>query len=295
MGLEETKAFSPEVREASAPPGTVAPRRRKGDRQMEDNHAGYALVTGASSGIGRELAQQLARDGTNVVLVARDAERLNQVAAEIRRESGVTVRVLPKDLRTPDVPREIHSELEAAGVDVAVLVNNAGTCVYDEFFESDLQAEIEMIQVNVTALTCLTKLFLTKMLTRGSGRILNVASGAGFMAVPRVAAYAATKAYVVSLSESLAYELRGTGVSVTCLCPWPTRSGIQESSGLGDSRAHRLRLADPAEVAKIGLAASKRGDVIAIPGLENRLEVQAMRFAPRKMSTRLAAWLFERV
>jgi len=260
----------------------------------QSDGAEYALITGASSGIGWELARQLAADGTNVVLVARRAERLRQLAAEIERDSGVTVRVLAKDLRNPDGPREILSELEAVDAEVSILVNNAGTCVYDEFRASDLQAEIEMIHVNVTALTVLTKLVLPGMLARGSGRILNVASGAGFFAVPRVAAYAATKAYVVSLSESLAYELRGTGVSVTCLCPWPTRSGIQESSGLGDSRAHRLRLADPADVARVGLEASKRGDVIAIPGLENWLQLQALRFAPRKVATNAAAWLFER-
>jgi len=262
---------------------------------MQSQSTEYALITGASSGIGRELARQLAADGLNVVLVARDAERLRQVAAEIERANRVTARILPKDLRAPDAPREIVSELEAAGVHIAVLVNNAGTCVYDEFCESDLRSEIDMIQVNVTALTCLTKLFLVQMLKRGSGRILNVASGAGLCPVPMVAAYAATKAYVLSLSESLAYELRGTGVSVTCLCPWPTESGIQESSGLGDSRAHRGKLADPADVARIGLAACRRRDVIAVPGLENRLLVFAMRFAPRKMNTRVSAWMFERV
>jgi short-subunit dehydrogenase len=231
----------------------------------------------------------------NVVLVARDAGKLRQLAAEIECAGRVKARVLPKDLRVPDASREIFSELEATGVAITVLVNNAGTCVYDEFCESDLDAEIDMIQVNVTALTCLTKLFLTKMLARRSGRILNVASGAGLCPVPMVAAYAATKAYVVSLSESLAHELRGTGVSVTCLCPWPTESGIQERSGLGASRAHRGKLADAADVARIGLAACKRRDVIAIPGLDNRLLVFAMRFAPRTMNAKVSAWMFERV
>jgi short-subunit dehydrogenase len=264
-------------------------------RRMQSGGGEYALITGASSGIGRELARPLATEGLNVVLVARDDERLRRLAAEIERDAGVTARLLPKDLRAQDAPSEIFSEMEADGVDVAVLVNNAGTCVYDEFCESDLDAEIDMIQVNVTALTCLTKLFLPKMLTRGSGRILNVASGAGLCPVPLVAAYAATKAYVVSLSESLAHELRGTGVSVTCLCPWPTESGIQESSGLGASRAHRRKLADAADVARIGLAACKRRDVIAIPGPDNRLLVFAMRFAPRTMNTRVSAWMFERV
>ena len=263
---------------------------------MDSGDAQYALITGASSGIGRELAIQLAADGLNVVLVARDAERLRRVAAEIEGESQVTAWVLPKDLRDPDAPHEIFSELEAVGVGVPVLVNNAGTCVYDEFRASDLRAEIEMIQVNVTALTCLTKLFLAKMLARGSGRILNVASGAGICPVPMVAAYAATKAYVVTLSEALAYELRGTGVSVTCLCPWPTKSGIQEAcSGLAETRAHRRRLPSAADVARVGLAACKRGAVIAVPGLQNRLLVFAMRFAPRKTTTRLSAWMFERV
>ena len=275
--------------------GMTAPAEGGHMQRIHNDSTESALITGASSGIGRELARQLAADGMNVVLVARDAERLRQLAAEIERNSGVTARVLPKDLRVPDAPREIFSELEAAGVHIEVLVNNAGTCVYDEFCESDFDAEIEMIQVNVIALTCLTKLFLTKMLTRGSGRILNVASGAGFCPVPMVAAYAATKAYVLSLSEALAHELRETGVSVTCLCPWPTRSGIQESSRLDDSRAHRRKLADPADVARIGLAASKRGDVISVPGPENRPLVFAMRFAPRKMNTRMSAWMFERV
>ena len=177
-----------------------------------------------------------------------------------------------------------------------MLVNNAGTCVYDEFCEGDLEAEIDMIQVNVTALTGLTRLFLPQMRSRGSGRILNVASGAGFCAVPMVAAYAASKAYVVTLSEALAYELRGSGVSVTCLCPWPTRSGIQEACpGLAETRAHKGRLPSSADVARVGLAACKRGEMIAIPGLQNRLAVFAMRFAPRRMTTRVSAWMFERV
>jgi short-subunit dehydrogenase len=263
---------------------------------MQSDSTEYALITGASSGIGRELARQLAADGMNVVLVARDAERLRQLAAEIEGDSHVAARVLPKDLPAPEAAREIFAELEAAGAEIAMLINNAGTCVYDEFAEGDLDAEIEMIQVNVTALTGLTRLFLPQMRARGSGRILNVASGAGFCPVPMVAAYAATKAYVVTLSEALAYELRGTGVSVTCLCPWPTRSGIQEAcSGLAETRAHRRRLPSAADVARVGLAACKRGAVIAVPGLQNRLLVFAMRFAPRKTTTRLSAWMFERV
>ena len=218
------------------------------------------------------------------------------MAAEIERDAGVTARVLPKDLRAEDAPSEIFSEMEADGVDVAVLVNNAGTCVYDEFCESDLRDEIEMLQVNVIALTSLTRLFLTKMLARRSGRILNLASGASFGAVPLIAGYAATKAYVLSLSESLAFELRGTGVSVTCPCSMAHREwdpGVLQ--GWAPRGRTRGKLADPAEVARAGVAACKRWDPIVIPGRGNQVLVFAMRLAPRKLNTRIAAWMFERV
>lgn len=260
-----------------------------------DRNGTYALVTGASSGIGREIAKQLAAQGHNVVLVARSAKRLRETADEIEREHGVTGRVLVKDLSNPETPQEIYAELDAAGLEIGVLVNNAAECVYDSFSEADLDRLAEMIQVNIAALTSLTKLFLTPMLARGSGRILNVSSGAAFASAPLVATYAASKAYVVSLSEALAHELRGTGVSVTCLCPWPTRTGIQESAGLWQARAHQGKLADPARVASVGIAASQKGRVMAIPGRGHRAQAWALRLIPRQVAVRAMAWGFERV
>src|SRR5581483_11195724 len=190
-----------------------------------------ALVTGASSGIGMEFARLLARDGYHVFLVARSEEPLKVMAREIGSAT-----VLVADLASPDAPRHVF---DSAGP-VDILINNAGFGLSGAFAETDLGRELEMIQVNIAALTALTKLFLKPMIERRSGRIVNVASTAAFQPGPLMAVYYATKAYVLSFSEAVADELRGSGVTVTALCPGPTATGFAERAGMTRSRLFTL-------------------------------------------------------
>jgi len=208
-----------------------------------------ALITGASGGIGYELALLFARDQYDCVLVARSRDKLDELAARLESEFRVKTLVVAKDLSKPSTVDEIYEEVTAASLKVDALVNNAGFPVYGRFVETDLQAELEMLQVNVVALTALTKLFLRGMVERGTGHVLNLASTAAFVPGPLMAVYYASKAYVLSFSEALANELKGTGVTVTALAPGPTRSGFQERGKLEDARLVRGSLADAASVA----------------------------------------------
>ena len=191
-----------------------------------------ALITGASGGIGYELAWLFGRDGFDCILVARSHDKLSALAARLESEFRVKTLVLPKDLSKPAAVDEIYEEVGAASMEVDVLVNNAGFPVFGLFTETNLETELEMLQVNITALTTLTKLFLKGMTERRYGRILNLASTAAFEPGPLMAVYYASKAYVLSFSEALANELRGSGVTVTALAPGPTRTGFQKRAGL---------------------------------------------------------------
>src|SRR2546428_3925260 len=195
-----------------------------------------ALITGASSGIGLELAKLFARDGHDVVLVARSADKLKQLAAQLGSAHNIRATVIPADLADPAAPEEIFRTLRAADVELDVLVNNAGFGVTGPFLATDAAAELRMIQVNVTALTHLTKLFLPAMLGRGAGRILNVASTAGVQPGPFMAVYYATQADVISFSHALAEELRGGGVAGTLPRPGPTPTGLQAAAHM-DNRS----------------------------------------------------------
>ncbi|HLN57107.1 MAG TPA: SDR family oxidoreductase, partial [Thermoanaerobaculia bacterium] len=194
--------------------------------------SGNALVTGASSGIGKELARLIAADGYDLVLVARRQERLEELARELSVAHGVSARVIAADLADPDSPKRIVEELEAERIAVDVLVNNAGFGIYGRLWNSDITRQLEIIQVNVVALTDLTGRLLPGMVSRKRGRIVNVASTAAFQPGPYQAVYYATKAYVLSFSEAIAEELKGTGVTVTALCPGPTTTEFQEAAGL---------------------------------------------------------------
>jgi short-subunit dehydrogenase len=196
-----------------------------------------ALITGASGGIGAELARLFARDGYDLILVARSPDKLARLAEQLERDRPISVRILSKDLSNPEAPAQIHAELAAASVPVDVLVNNAGFGLSGRFAEAGVEGELEMIQLNVVALTHLTGLFLDDMLARGQGKILNLGSITGFLPGPFWGVYAASKAYVNSFSEALANEVAGSGVTVTVLCPGPTETGLAARGGMQQSRA----------------------------------------------------------
>jgi len=248
---------------------------------------GYALVTGASSGIGFELAKLLAKEGKNIVVVARSKDELEGLKTDLESGLGVKVKVLVKDLSEPKVPQEIYGELDREGINVDVLVNNAGFCVYGMFRETDVQQELEMIQVNVLSLVHLTKLFLRRMVERKSGYVLNVASLCAFAPVPLESIYCSSKAAVLHFSEALANELKGSGVSVTCLCPGLARTRFHERARMEEARVTKRKMMDAATVAKVGLNDLKTGKVISIPGLQYKLWPLFTRVAPRSLTTRI--------
>ncbi|HEX9094573.1 MAG TPA: SDR family oxidoreductase [Candidatus Dormibacteraeota bacterium] len=254
-----------------------------------------ALITGASGGIGYELALLAARDGFDCILVARSHDRLSALAARLESEFRVKTLVLAKDLSKPTAVDEIYEEVGAAAMPVDVLVNNAGFPVFGLFSETDLDTELEMLQVNVVALTQLTKLFLRGMIERRYGRILNLASTAAFEPGPLMAVYYASKAYVLSFSEALANELRGTGVTVTILAPGPTRTGFQKRGQLEDSRLVQGDIADAPSVAAAGYRGLMAGKTLVIPGLANKLIPWIVRVSPRGVVTRVVRRMQERV
>jgi short-subunit dehydrogenase len=246
-----------------------------------------ALVTGASSGIGAELARLLARDGYDLVLVARTGVKLAELATEVREQHRVSARVLPTDLADRAAPAALAAKLEQDRVEIDVLVNCAGFGGHGRFGERSLAQELEMIQVNVVALTELTHRLLPGMLARGRGRILNVASTAAFQPGPFQAVYYATKAYVLYLSEAIAEELEGTGVTVTALCPGPTETGFAARAAVTRTKLFReSRSMQAGVVAEAGYSALMRGDRVVVPGLRNKLSSVVVRLAPRRMVAR---------
>jgi short-subunit dehydrogenase len=253
-----------------------------------------ALITGASGGIGYELALLFARDGYDCILVARSQDKLKGLAERLESEHRVKTLVLAKDLSKASAVDEIFEEVTAASMHVDVLVNNAGFPVFGLFYETDLRVELEMLQVNVIALTALTKLFLRGMVERRAGRILNLASTAAFLPGPLMAVYYASKAYVLSFSQALSNELRGTGVTVTALSPGPTRTGFQKRGAMEDSRLVQGQIADAASVALAGYRGLMAGKTIVIPGLSNKLIPWVVRLSPRGVVTRVVRRMQER-
>ena len=250
----------------------------------------WALVTGASACIGRELAQRLAAGGTNLVLSARRRDRLEQLAAELAGMHGVKVEICAADLAKPSAPNEIFSFTEMKRLTVDLLINNAGFGAYGEFHNIPLARQLEMVQVNITAVVHLTHLYLPQMIARRSGDILIVASTAAFQGVPYISTYAATKSFDLIFAEALAEEVAAYGVRVCALCPGTTHTEFQKVAGQPD---RHFRVAESAhKVARVGLDALAKGKSYVISGWWNYLQTQSERLAPRRFVTRMAARLF---
>jgi uncharacterized protein len=240
------------------------------------------LITGASSGIGLEFATLFAKDGYHLVLNARNESRLQEIANELKSKYGVKVTVAAKDLSIPESADELTSELASAGIEIDVLINNAGFAAYGPFNETSWKEEKDMIQVNIMALTALTKQLLPGMIKRNSGKILNVASTAAFQPGPLMAVYYATKAYVLSFSEAVNYELRNTNVSVTALCPGATSTNFEKRANLESSRLFQSGAMDARDVAFEGYKALMKKKSLEIPGFKNKALANLVRFLPRK-------------
>ena len=256
-----------------------------------------ALVTGASSGIGAEIAQQLAQRGHDLVLVARREPALRALAQRLTQTHGVCCHVMPHDLTAPDGVSALVDELAQAGARPDVLVNNAGLGLIGHHIHNAWADEQRMIDLNITALTALTHALLPAMKAKGAGRILNVASTAAFQPGPGMAVYFASKAYVLSYSEALHHELQPLGISVTALCPGPTESEFVQVA----SKKHHISLADrspfasAAGVAAQAVDAMMRGQAIIVPGLVNKLGVWSTRFTPRWLLRHIVALAFKPV
>lgn len=261
---------------------------------MQKELTNFALITGASSGIGLEFARLFAANRTNVLLTARTKEKLERLAAELQSQYAIQARVVPADLAERSAPDEIFDFAQQESIHIEFLVNNAGFGIRESFQSTGVKDVLEMVQVNITALAHLTKLFLPGMLSRGTGKIMNVASTAAFQPGPWMAVYYATKAYVLSFSEALRVELQKTGVSVTVLCPGPTRTGFQERAGASETQLMKSKMMakmDAKTVAQQGYEGMMKNKKIVIPGFMNRVLAAGTHVAPRGLSMAIAGSL----
>ncbi len=246
------------------------------------------LITGASSGLGMELAKLFAADGSDLVLVARREERLIELADELKSEHGIEVHVLPKDLSKKTAPKEIFSHLNKEKIEIDVVVNNAGFGNKGHIADLDTDLQLDMIQVNLVALTHLTRLFITGIIERGYGGILNVGSLAGFQPGPNLAVYYATKAYVLSFTEALAEEISNPNIKISCLAPGPVKTEFGEKSDLEDSLLFKVSLMEMEPVVKAGYEGFRKGQTIIIPGLKQQIVPFLNRFTPRLLVRKIA-------
>jgi short-subunit dehydrogenase len=247
-----------------------------------------ALITGASGGLGEEFAKLCAKDGMNVVLIARDEEKLKALAKTLETSHKIKATVIPKDLSSPHAVEEIAQQLKKDPIEIDVLINNAGFGAYGLFHETDFIQEKQMLQVNIMALTELTKLLLPSMVARKRGKIMNVASTAAFQPGPLMAVYYASKAYVLSLSQALSSELSGTDVTVTCLCPGPTQTGFQKNAHMLQSRLFSLGSMRADVVALQGYRGMNAGKRLVTPGIKNKIGTFATRLVSRKFAAAVA-------
>ena len=269
-------------------PATEATTAPSADGKTERKRA---LVTGASSGIGEEFARQLAKQGYDVVIVARRKDRLDKIASELT-EGGAEAEVIAADLSRPEGVAAVVERLEKG--DISVLVNNAGFGTSGEFTQLPVDRELQEIDLNIRALTQLSHVGLAQMKPKNAGAIINVASTGAYQPVPYMSTYAATKAYVLSFSEGLHEEAKGYGVTVTCLCPGATRTEFQEVAGVGEGGIPGFAWMNAEAVVKNALGAAKAGSAIATPGLLNKFTANLPRFTPRFAARKISGAMFKR-
>lgn len=248
-----------------------------------DNRNKYALITGGTSGIGYELAKLFASDGYSLILVARMEDRLQQVTDEFK-QLGVEVTPVAKDLFKDGAAQEVYEEVKEMGILVDVLVNDAGQGEHGKFVETDLQRQLDIIHLNVISLVTLTRLFTADMVARGTGKILQIGSIVSKTPAPYLAVYAASKAFVLSFSEALSYELKDTGVTMTCLMPGRTDTDFFHKAQMEDTKEYQKNLADPADVAKEGYEALMKGDTRVVAGAMNKMMMGMLNATPDSMN-----------
>ena len=254
------------------------------------------LITGASSGIGLNFSQKFAGSGHDVILVARSEGKLQTLSNEIENKYGVKTYVFTSDLSKPDASKKLYEEIKTQGIQVDIMINNAGFGLFGEFEQTELSKELDMIQVNITALTELSKYFGKEMVKRKKGQILNVASTAAFQPGPLMAVYYATKAYVLSFSEALANEWAPHGVKVTALCPGATKTGFSDAAELQSSKLFQSGVMSVEDVVEEGYKQMMTSTkTVIVPGMKNRILTQSIRFMPRKMVTSIVRKVQERV
>lgn len=250
------------------------------------------LITGASAGIGYELAKVFAERGFDLILTARRKEPLEKLAAELQQKFGTQTAVFQKDLSRPEAPLDLYHDIQNRRLTVDILVNNAGVGVYGLFADTSREKEAAMLQLNVVSLTQLTKLFLSGMASRRRGRILNVASTAAFQPGPYMSGYYASKAYVLSFSEALAFELRNTGVHVSVLCPGPTVTEFQQAAGIDSSvKLFRFGVMSAESVARIGYKGLMKNKTVIIAGAMNTFGAVLGRFSPHLWVMRVIEYI----
>jgi short-subunit dehydrogenase len=255
---------------------------------MDTTSKRTALITGASVGLGRDFAELFARDGHNLVITARNESQLQALAQKLRDQYQISVEVISSDLSVPDAAQEIFDAIHAKSIEIEFLVNNAGFGTHGPFAEAEVSSQLAMLQVNVLALTHLTRLFLPGMLARKSGRIMNVASLAAFLPGPLMAVYYATKAYVLSFSEALDNEVAGSGVTVTALCPGPTKTEFQVRAGIENAPLFQSSVMSSFVAAEVGYRAMMTGKRSVVAGLRNKVGAFAMRFLPRRTTAAMS-------
>ncbi len=248
----------------------------------------WALVTGASSGLGVDFAHLLSGEGYNIILVARREERLREVKADLEQKYDIRAEVISMDLAETEAPLDLYKEINKRGHRVEVLINNAGFGLYGRFSEIDREQELDMLKLDILTVTDLTKLFVRDMIERDSGYILQLSSVGAYQPTPTYATYSAAKSYVLSFGEALNYELRDTGVSCTVLSPGITKTEFLKVSGQSPSLYQRLAMMESRDVAHIGVKAMFKGKMSVIPGLFNKISIWSMKLLPDRLKAAIA-------